>query len=82
MNINQSISFLVFMLSIRLGGCDTNLVEAKDYILNNGGYVSNSVTKKTDALIVGENPGSKLQKAKDLGIMVINEEKFYEKMKI
>tara|TARA_Y100000287_G_scaffold104833_1_gene83974 strand:- start:5411 stop:7213 length:1803 start_codon:yes stop_codon:yes gene_type:complete len=54
----------------------------KDYILNNGGYVSNSVTKKTDALIVGENPGSKLQKAKDLGIMVINEEKFYEKMKI
>ena len=53
-----------------------------DYILNNGGYVSNSVTKKTDALIVGENPGSKLQKAKDLGIMVINEEKFYEKMKI
>ena len=54
----------------------------KDYILNNGGYVSNSVTKKTGALIVGENPGSKLQKAKDLGIMVINEEKFYEKMKI
>ena len=54
----------------------------KDYILNNGGYVSNSVTKKTDALIVGENPGSKLQKAKDLGIMVINEEKFYEKLKI
>ena len=54
----------------------------KDYILNNGGYVSNSVTKKIDALIVGENPGSKLQKAKDLGIMVINEEKFYEKLKI
>ena len=39
------------------------------------GLCSNSVTKKTDALIVGENPGSKLQKAKDLGIMVINEEK-------
>ncbi len=54
----------------------------KDYILNNGGHVSNSVTKKIDALIVGENPGSKLQKAKDLGIMVINEEKFYEKLKI
>ena len=34
MNINQSISFLVFMLSIRLGGCDTNLKEAKYYILN------------------------------------------------
>ena len=41
-----------------------------------------ALQKKTDALIVGENPGSKLQKAKDLGIMVINEEKFYEKMKI
>ena len=43
-NINQSISFLVFMLSIRLGGCDTNLVEAKDYILNKD--LENIFTKK------------------------------------
>ena len=80
----KNISSILFDETYVITGKLKNMSRAKlkDYILNNGGYVSNSVTKKTDALIVGENPGSKLQKAKDLGIMVINEEKFYEKMKI
>ena len=54
--------------------------ELKDLIINSGGRVSSSVTKKTHALIVGDNPGSKLQKANEFGIKVISEEKFYENL--
>lgn len=39
-----------------------------------GGKVADSVSKKTDFLILGENPGSKYQKALDLGIKIIKEE--------
>ena len=56
--------------------------ELKNLIIDNGGTVSNSVTKKTYALIVGDNPGSKLDKANKLGIKVISEEKFYEKINL
>ena len=47
--------------------------ELKDMILNFGGKVTGSVSKKTDYIIVGENPGSKYDKAVDLGIEVIEE---------
>ena len=47
-----------------------------DYINDNGGNVSNTVTKKTFALIVGAEPGSKLEKAKKLGIKIITDEEF------
>lgn len=47
-----------------------------DYISDNGGNVSNTVTKKTFALIVGSEPGSKLEKAKKLGIKIITDEEF------
>ena len=47
-----------------------------DYISDNGGNVSNTVTKKTFALIVGSEPGSKLGKAKKLGIKIITDEEF------
>jgi len=40
--------------------------------------VSNSVSKKTDFVIVGENPGSKYEKAKKLGVTIIPEEKMWE----
>lgn len=43
-------------------------------IEENGGEVVNSVSKNVDYLIVGENPGSKLSKAKELNISIINEE--------
>lgn len=39
-----------------------------------GGKISGSVSIKTDAIILGENPGSKYQKGLDLGIKIINEE--------
>jgi len=41
-----------------------------------GGKVAGSVSKKTDYLIVGSDPGSKLQKAKQLGIATLTEEEF------
>mgnify|MGYP001348008141 CR=1 FL=1 len=52
-----------------------------DKIIANGGIVSNSVTKKTFALIVGSDPGSKLEKANKLGIKIITDEGFLEKLK-
>ena len=48
--------------------------EVKQFIEGHGGKVSESVSKKTKFLVVGENPGSKLAKARELGIMVINED--------
>jgi DNA ligase (NAD+) len=41
-----------------------------------GANVTESVTKKTDYVLVGENPGSKYDKAKELGITIINEEEY------
>ena len=47
-------------------------------IENRGGKVTKSVTKKTNIVIVGDNPGSKYDKAVTLGIEIWNEEKFLE----
>ena len=50
--------------------------EIEEFIENLGGKVSSSVSKKTDYVIVGRNPGSKFQKAQKLGVKVLNEEEF------
>ena len=50
--------------------------ELKDIIENMGGKVSSSVSKNTDYVIVGENPGSKYDKAVELGIEIIDGNKF------
>lgn len=46
-----------------------------------GGKVSGSVSKKTNYLLAGENAGSKLTKANDLGVSVISEEELQEMLK-
>jgi DNA ligase (NAD+) len=43
-----------------------------------GGRVLSGVSKKLDILVVGEKPGSKLKKAKDLGVKILTEEAFLE----
>lgn len=52
--------------------------EAKDMIRKRGGNVSSSVSRKTDFLVAGGSPGSKLDKAKELDVRVLSEEEFVE----
>lgn len=55
--------------------------DAQELILSLGGNVSSSVSKKTDYLIVGSEPGSKYDKARELGIKMISEEEFEKLLK-
>ena len=50
--------------------------EATERIKQNGGKVSSSVSKKTSYVLAGEEAGSKLTKAKELGVTVIDEAAF------
>ena len=50
--------------------------EAQDLVKEHGGTPSGSVSKKTDLLVAGDSPGSKLDKANELGIPVLNEQEF------
>jgi DNA ligase (NAD+) len=54
---------------------------AKDKIRALGGDISESVSQKTSYVIVGKNPGSKYDKAKKLGIKIIDEEAFLKLIK-
>lgn len=55
--------------------------DIKKLIEDNGGNVTSSVSKNTDVLICGKNPGSKLTKAKELGIEIYEDEKLYNFLK-
>ena len=52
--------------------------EAADRIKQMGGKVSSSVSKKTSYVVAGDNPGSKLDKAQNLGVIILNEDEFLE----
>lgn len=55
--------------------------EAKEKIRNLGGEAGSTVTKNTDYVVIGAEPGSKLDKAKKLGIKVIEEKEFLNMVK-
>jgi len=55
--------------------------EATEIIEKFGGKVAGSVSRKTDFVLAGEEAGSKLDKAKELGITIIDEEQFKEMIK-
>ncbi len=67
---------LTFVLS---GGLDSmSRAEAGELIESFGGRTSSSVSSKTNYLLLGDKPGSKLKKAQELGVEIIDEQKFLE----
>ena len=65
---------LSFVVTGSMSGWSRN--EAESSIKGLGGAVGSSVTRKTNYLIVGENPGSKLAKAQELGVEILDEKSF------
>lgn len=55
--------------------------EASQKIKEMGGKTSSSVSKNTSYVVVGENPGSKLDKAEKLGVIILSEEEFQNMIK-
>lgn len=76
--INQNLKDLTFVVTGTLESLGRE--EAKKEIKNRGGKVSSSVSKKTDFVVVGDNPGSKYEKAKELDIEILDEKAFLKKI--
>jgi DNA ligase (NAD+) len=62
---------LTFVITGTLAGFSRESI--REFIEQHGGKVTDSVSKKTSYVVLGENPGSKLEKAHSLGISVIGE---------
>ena len=77
---NELITGKKFVITGTIEGIGRN--EIKEFIENNGGYTSDAVSKNTDIVIVGENPGSKYEKARNLNIMLWDTKKIKEVMNI
>jgi DNA ligase (NAD+) len=58
------------------GGLSISRPEASDLVKEKGGIVASSVSKNIDYVVVGENPGSKYDKAKKMNLNTINEKEF------
>ena len=78
-DINLKLSGKIFVLTGTMVGLTRD--EAKDKIRALGGDVSSSVSKNTDYVVAGEEPGSKYDKAKKLGVKIIGEKEFLEIIK-
>ncbi len=70
----QPLAGLTFVLTGSLASLTRE--QAKERIQMLGGKVTSSVSKKTDYLVCGSDPGSKLDKAKELGVKVLSESEF------
>jgi DNA ligase (NAD+) len=68
----QPLAGLTFVVTGTLASLSRE--EAKAFIESFGGKVSSSVSSKTDYVVVGENPGSKLTKAQELDVKILDEE--------
>lgn len=74
--ISQKLKGMVFVLTGTLAHMERS--DAKESIRRLGGIISENVSKKTSYVIVGVNPGSKYEKAKELGVPMLTEERFQE----
>jgi DNA ligase (NAD+) len=54
--------------------------EIEELIMKHGGKAAGSVSKKTSFVVAGESAGSKLEKAKELGVEVITEDEFLKRV--
>lgn len=77
--IGKRLKGKVFVLTGTLSSMTRSEAEKRIRLL--GGHPSSSVSKNTDYVVVGENPGSKLEKAKKLGVKIISEKEFLEMIK-
>ena len=78
-NGNQILSDKIFVITGTLKNMTRS--EAKNFIENNGGKVTSAVSKNTNYLLAGENPGSKMKKAEDIGVSIINEDQMLDLIK-
>ncbi|MBR2999288.1 MAG: NAD-dependent DNA ligase LigA [Mycoplasmataceae bacterium] len=81
LNNKKSFTFFKDKTFVISGTFDISRNEIIKIIEDNGGNVSNSISKKTTALILGDNGGSKIEKAKKIGIEIIDKNKFSELIK-
>ncbi|PID52675.1 MAG: DNA ligase (NAD(+)) LigA [Candidatus Moraniibacteriota bacterium] len=75
---NNGMSGKVFVLTGTLASMTRD--EAKEKIRAAGGKTASSVSAKTDYVLAGENAGSKLKKAQDLGVKILDESTFIQLM--
>ena len=76
---NAEMSGMTFVFTGKL--IQLNRSGAREAVENVGGKVSGSVSSKTNFVVVGEDPGSKFQKAVELGVEVLSENEFLNKIK-
>ncbi len=77
---DSPLSGKTFVLTGTLKGLSRD--KAKDAVLAAGGRISESVSKKTNFVVAGENPGSKLEKARTLNVTILNEDQFVELLQL
>ena len=75
-SLSNKFSDKVFVFTGALGMMSRK--DAKALVEGSGGQTKNSITKKTTYLVAGENSGSKLDKAKELGISILSEKDFID----
>ena len=78
-NIDERFSGKTFVLTGTLSKFSRN--EASELIEKFGGKTSSSVSKKTSYVLAGEEAGSKLTKAEELGVTIITEDEFLDMIK-
>ena len=77
--VEQTLQGLTFVVTGGLEGFTRDSIA--ETITAHGGKPSSSVSKKTDYVLVGTDPGSKLAKAQELGVEIIDEARFLELLK-